>query len=471
MNKDSKVGELIEVDATGIDGKGQGLATLGERELSIPGLFPGERAKVRIEAIARHAPRAHGRVHELLRASPSRREPPCSRHEQHQRAPGDRRPKPSCGGCPLMALELAAQRDAKREWIRREHGLVLDGPILGGDELGYRWSSKRVVGGEPGKLRLGSRAAGKRRGDHIADMHGCLVDHPRIRDAIDTLERLANELGIEPWHERGGDLRYVWAKTNGTQLLLTLICADKSSRAALELGPRLHDFGVADGIAWSVQSSSGNTIRGEAPQLIAGLAELGSGGPDPDTGLELGPLGFLQPNPLVAGIAYRDLIDLPADQVDQPDQPDQPDQATQAPLRGDLALDLYAGAGVTTRLLRQRFEQVFPCESYPESAARLGVEPQTVQTFTRAWLDDARPTPALIVANPPRAGLGESVCESLRALAAPRVHLMSCSPQSLAADLERLRCDYELVGLRGYDTLPQTAHLELVAWLSRRRQG
>jgi 23S rRNA (uracil1939-C5)-methyltransferase len=185
--------------------------------------------------------------------------------------------------------------------------------------------------------------------------------------------------------------------------------------------------------------------------VIAGLAQL-----ELDPGLELGPLGFLQPNPVVAAIAYRDLINSP--------EPSEPSGFG----RGDLAFDLYAGAGVTTRLLRERFEQVIPCESYPESATRLGVEPQTVEDFTRAWLDAGRPTPALIVANPPRAGLGESVCAALRELAAPRVHLMSCSPQTLAADLERLAPDYELVALRGYDTLPHTAHLELVAWLSRR---
>ncbi|KIG12633.1 23S rRNA (Uracil-5-) -methyltransferase rumB [Enhygromyxa salina] len=456
MNGIPKVGELLEVDAIGIDDRGQGLAKLeagaDERALLVPGLFPGERASVRIEALARHAPRAHGRVNELLRASPSRREPPCSRHEQHQRAPGDRRPKPSCGGCPLMGLNLDAQREAKRAWILREYGLELEGSggIIGGAEFDYRWSSKRVVGGEPGRLRLGSRAAGKRRGDHIADMRGCLVDHPRIRDGFDALELQANELGIEPWREAGGDLRYVWAKTNGAQLLLTLICGAEPSRAARELGPRLHELGIADGIAWSVQSSSGNAIRGGAPQVIAGLAQL-----DLDAGLELGPLGFLQPNPEVAALAYRDLVALPDGQPMPP---------------GELAFDLYAGAGVTTRLLRERFERVIPCESYPESAARLGIEPQTVEDFARAWLDAASPTPALIVANPPRAGLGESVCAALRELAAPRVHLMSCSPQTLAADLDRLRPDYQLIALRGYDTLPHTAHLELVAWLSRRPQ-
>jgi tRNA/tmRNA/rRNA uracil-C5-methylase (TrmA/RlmC/RlmD family) len=45
------------------------------------------------------------------------------------------------------------------------------------------------------------------------------------------------------------------------------------------------------------------------------------------------------------------------------------------------------------------------------------------------------------------------------------VQIMSCSAKTLAEDLRRLDARYQLVGLRGYDTLPQTNHVELVAWL------
>ena len=53
------------------------------------------------------------------------------------------------------------------------------------------------------------------------------------------------------------------------------------------------------------------------------------------TEVEVGPLGFLQPNPRVAELAYRDLVAAPSG----------------AALGGELAYDLYAGAGITTALL------------------------------------------------------------------------------------------------------------------------
>jgi 23S rRNA (uracil1939-C5)-methyltransferase len=348
-----------------------------------------------------------------------------------------------------MDIDIAAQREAKRARVAREHGLELEAlsssSLIGGDEFGYRWSSKRAVSGRAERLVLGSRVAKRRQRDWIADMRGCLVDHPRITRAFDELEDRANALAIEPWKEQAGDLRYVWAKTNGEAVVLTLITGAAESRAARELGPQLVEAGVVAGVAHSVQAGASNVIRGEDTRVIAGEVEL----PLRIAGVELriGPLGFLQPNPIVAAQAYRELV---------------------GEFSGTLACDLYAGAGVTTALLRERFAEVVPCESYPESAAALGVAPQTAEEFCQRWLAQGRERPELIVANPPRAGLGEAVCAGLLELAAPRVHVMSCNPATLRADLDRLAPGYELAFLRGYDTLPQTPHVEVVAWLHRR---
>ena len=91
-----------------------------------------------------------------------------------------------------MALEHRAQLEQLRGWLASEHGLALREPIVFDAEFGYRWSSKRVVAGRSGALWLGSRA-----GERIADMQGCLVDHPRLREAFDGVERIANELRID----------------------------------------------------------------------------------------------------------------------------------------------------------------------------------------------------------------------------------------------------------------------------------
>jgi len=167
--------------------------------------------------------------------------------------------------------------------------------------------------------------------------------------------------------------------------------------------------------------------------------------------VDVGPLGFLQPNPPVAERAYEELT---------------------AGQSGTMAFDLYAGSGVVTALLGKHFEQVQSCEAYPESAAQLGVAPETAASFLARMVEQG-PTsakPSLIVANPPRAGMGGAVCRLLNQLAAEHLHLMSCSPSALRRDLDLLvepsGC-YRLGSLRAFDTLPQTAHIELVAKLRR----
>jgi 23S rRNA (uracil1939-C5)-methyltransferase len=134
-----------------------------------------------------------------------------------------------------------------------------------------------------------------------------------------------------------------------------------------------------------------------------------------------------------------------------------------------LAFDLYAGSGATTRALRRAVVEVQPCERHPESARHLGVPPSTTEAFLEHALH-AAPRPELVVANPPRAGMGAAVCERLRRLAAPELRVMSCSPRSFVRDLAWLGAEgpsghYELVRLRAFDTLPHTTHVELVGVL------
>ncbi len=343
-----------------------------------------------------------------------------------------------------MELEDAAQREAKRTLLAREYGLLVAAVESFGPSLGYRWASKRVASGAKGALVLGSYA---RNSHDVASMQGCLVEHPRLREAFDALERAACAEGTEPFDERTGqgDLRYVWGKTNGNEVILTLITGRTESRAAASLPQKLE--GVA-GVCRSIQAGQGNQMRGQQLEVLRGSAELVTR--LLDQSVPLGALGFLQPNPEVAEQAYRALTD--CETLDGPRA---------------LAFDLYAGAGITTRHLQQVFSRVVPCEAYAESAHSLGVAPKDVAVFLQEALDAAL-RPDLIVANPPRKGLGPLVCEKLLQLASPELRIMSCGPEGFSRDLKQLLQDYELTSLRAFDTLPQTPHIELVAGLRRK---
>lgn len=420
----------LDIDHVTLEGEGVGQR--GDLEVRVPGLFGGERARIELVHRSRQHARAVGRCVAIERAHPARRRAPCSRHEAREG---------SCSGCPLMELDDGAQRDQKRAMLAAL-GLEIDALIHAGSTLGYRYSSKRVVFGRAGALVLGSYARGTHAG---ADMRGCLVDHPRLTEAADELTREANRARVVAFDERRGegDLRYVWLKTDGERVLVTLVTAGEESLAARVLPERLR---TPAGIAWSVQPARGNAIRGSSPRALRGVSSLSIA--MAGVVVDVGPLGFLQPNPIVIERAYGDLVRGEGGES----------------IGGELAWDLYAGAGVTTALLRRTFARVVPCESYPESAAALGVEPSSVEAFLAA----ADERPELVVANPPRKGLGHDVCVALARIGAKRVHIMSCGPEGLARDLAALEASgYRRASLVAYDALPQTPHVELVARLVR----
>lgn len=423
-----KGGDHLELEATHIDLDGQGIARAEDREVRVPGLFGGERGLVRIEHVSRGGPVAHGRLLELRIGE--RAPIPCTQHEAREG---------KCSGCPLMPLSGEAQRLQKKEMLA-SLGLHVDRVIGDGRELGYRVSSKRVAFGGPGRLVLGSFS----RGSHVpADMHGCVVEHPALSAAASGIVRVAQRLRIPAFDERRGDglLRSVWLRLvapdvtsrvgHTSQVVVTLVATSEPSpdfvRGIAELaGVRV--------VAWSKHEGVGNDLRGEAPILLHGSSD--------DHGL----LGFLQPNAPLADRMYETLL---ADEHD-------------VPLEGAHAFDLFAGSGATTRRLRERFAKVDACESYPESAAALGVAPERVEDF----LARTNVAPDLVIANPPRKGLGDRVVDQLLAFAPPRVQIMACGPKGLAHDLERLTAGgYRLTQLLAFDTLPQTPHVELVAKL------
>jgi 23S rRNA (uracil1939-C5)-methyltransferase len=421
---------LLDVVATHLDVRGDGVVSHDGTALTVPGILPGEDVQVRVTHVSRRSARAWGVLKRFNTPHPERRAPSCAQQGR-------------CGGCPLMIANSELQLQLKQQSLGHSLGFSVEPIVVGEHELGYRWSSKRVFGGSPGKVVLGSYVRGSHR---VAPMHDCLVDHPDIAAYARYIERTASELDITPYQEetKEGDLRYVLLKTDGRgAVLVTLISASEDTRAA-ELASHLD---AAAGVSWCVQGDAGNAMRGEGLRTLRGKKSISielCGHT-----VEVGPLDFLQPNPAVAELAYRDLV---------------------GEERGAVAFDLYAGAGVTTALLRESFEEVIPCELERAAADKLGVEAQSVEDF----LNDARErqqAPELVVANPPRAGLGEAVCAELNRMASGETRLlriMSCHPKSLSRDVERLTGSdggYRLQWARAYDTLPQTSHVELVVSL------
>jgi 23S rRNA (uracil1939-C5)-methyltransferase len=141
---------------------------------------------------------------------------------------------------------------------------------------------------------------------------------------------------------------------------------------------------------------------------------------------------------------------------------------------GNTALDLYAGVGLFSTVLSREFERVLAVESSPTSQADLAYNSprnvKAVRSTSEEYLKNVsrKLQPDLVVVDPPRGGLGESVVHALVTLGAPRITYVSCDPATLSRDLGGLlKAGYEVERAHMVDLFPQTYHLETVFHLVR----
>src|ERR1700722_11014745 len=137
--------------------------------------------------------------------------------------------------------------------------------------------------------------------------------------------------------------------------------------------------------------------------------------------------------------------------------------------QGAWALDLYAGVGLFSVKLAERFAKVTAVESSASSLRDL--ERNFAQPAANANVEDylagLDSTPDFILADPPRAGLGKQVVKELARIRAPRLTIVSCDPATLARDLQGLITqNYRIQKLTLVDLFPQTFHSETVVELS-----
>jgi 23S rRNA (uracil1939-C5)-methyltransferase len=136
---------------------------------------------------------------------------------------------------------------------------------------------------------------------------------------------------------------------------------------------------------------------------------------------------------------------------------------------GGTALDLYAGMGLFSLPLTQRFETVTAVESGSSAVSDLKYNAPAARAV-RASVDEYLPgveaAPDFVLADPPREGLGKHAVRELVRLRPQRLHIVSCDPATLARDLRPLfDTGYVLEELILADLFPQTFHMETIARL------
>jgi 23S rRNA (uracil1939-C5)-methyltransferase len=418
---------------------GAGLARLEGKAIFVPFALPGETVEAHIAEESRGY--ATAELDAVVEASPARLAPPCPYFG-------------ACGGCHYQHANYAAQVEMKRAILREalERAHIRQIPeieALTGDPFGYRNRVRLHVQNNPFSLCYKKRGA--RENLPVAT---CPIGAPALQRAIEKLNSDGNDLKIGMWAEE------IELFTNGDESALLAGFwparpATEAQRLLTNLWPRLQQLlpTLRGAVAFSVE-------KGRQPSRL--LVQTGDASFAYRVGAQeyrVSPGSFFQVNRFL----IEPLVELVTGNAS-----------------GTAAWDLYAGVGLFSAPLSNKFADMTAVESAARSVRDLrenlrSGEPNRktrvvaadTAAFLRRAVDSHTPAPDLVIVDPPRAGVGSAAASALGKLRPPRITYVSCDPATLSRDLAALQeYGYSLSRIHLVDLFPQTFHLESVTQLT-----
>ena len=376
------------------------------RAVFVPFGLPGERVRIRLTDEKRGF--ARGELVEVLEPSPERIAPRCAHFG-------------ICGGCHYQHLTYEAQLKAKAEILRDQLtriGKLANPPVNPTVEGSSPWNYRNHVQfhlTEDGRLGYVSV-----RGVEVISISECHLPEARINDLWPQLD-FEPETEIERVSLRDGD-----------DLMLVL---ESESPAAPELE-------LEAGI-------SVVHLYEDHPVVMAGDGALRMCVLDRD--FQVSAASFFQVNTLVAEKMVGHVL-------------------SKLPTELDTVLDLYCGVGLFSAFLAPRCQRLIGIELSASACEDFAVnldEFEGVELY-EGLAEDVIPhleaDPALVLVDPPRAGLERAVLDSILRLNPPTILYVSCDPSTLARDAARLIAGgYRLVEVTPFDMFPQTYHIESIS--------
>jgi 23S rRNA (uracil1939-C5)-methyltransferase len=415
---------------------GEGLAHHEGHTVFAPFVLPDE--SVSIEPLERRKKFIRGRVAKIKTPSADRAVAPCPYFGV-------------CGGCNYQhipyELQLRYKAEILRETLSRLGRLQWDGPIVphASPPFGYRnrvqWKIAREGGGS---AEIGYFQAGSQK---LCAIGQCPIASPRLNEMLGAI---VNLLQSEKLPE---GLREIEAFTDqdDSRVLLN-VALDATNGAAAEIATLFRSaLPSAETVLIHDRQTDGFELSGP------GHINYRVG----EHNYRIGHLSFFQVNRFLLDELVRTVI---------------------AEARGKLALDLFAGVGLFSVPLANRFERLIAVESNAAAVRDLeanlqasgAASPNLRNTTVEAFLEHWHERPDLVVLDPPRIGVAARALARLVKIAPKEIVYLSCDPATLARDLAILVGDvqnaqgYRISELHLVDIFPQTYHIEALVRLSRR---
>ncbi len=441
--------DKLIVDICGYGTNGEGVAKYQNYTIFVPFVAQGERVSVVVDYAKNNI--AYASCLEVIQRSDRRVLPPCKYFGK-------------CGGCQLQHLDYSEQLTIKRDIVvnnlRKIGGIdcevlpVVSSPL----QYGYRNKISLPVSGKTGNVHIGMY---KSNTHQVVDVDKCSLAGKWCDDVVAIVRQFVNDNGLPPYNERRhtGLLRHIVARYIDGQLLVTLVanCAIRCNLRPLYKS-LCNVFGQV-GLFVNINTMANNVIMGQHTQHLFGLQYIKSNTNAVTYFVQTD--SFFQVNDKVKDMLYSKAKELLYGQDTE------------------VFIDCFSGVGLLTAAMYDRRYDSYSIEIQPSSVedAKRMKEVNGFDRLTTICGDVTVELPKLIeqtrgketcmIVDPPRKGLGETICNTIIINAPDRLVYISCDSATLARDLSILQQVYTIQRVEPYDLFPNTRHVETLVLLSK----
>lgn len=440
--------EKLKGTIESIDYEGLGIARVDGIPTFIENAIDGEEVEFKITEKKKNV--MFGKSTKIIKESLDRVKPKCEYYYQ-------------CGGCNIMHMDYSKQLKFKKELTINTFNHVGHFDCLVNDCIGmdipYNYRNKVQVPFSNDKVGF------YKKGTHeICDMEKCLCEPEISFQIVNYLKKLFKKYNISSYDEKSknGIIRHAVIKVSYKykDVMLVIVTNSKKRIPNDLINDLLKEFKQIKTIIQNINMKNTNVVLGDEEIVLYGKGYILDGIFDLD--FKIASKSFYQINTIQMEKLYQKAIEYASLEKD------------------NVVIDAYSGIGSIALSMAKKVKHVYGIEIVKEAVSNalenkeinkidnvdfiLGpCEDMIKKTVSNKKID-------VIIFDPPRKGCDEKFLETIVESKIKKIVYISCNIRTQARDIRYLLDNgYEIIEATPVDMFPNTAHVECVTLLERKK--